>query len=117
MQDKIRLYRLNAQQRRNALKIIGGVLEKKREIVFAFAHGSFCDEPAFRDIDLGIFLQGVKKEEYSDIALKLSSEIEEGLAEALRAMGKTVHVVLPSEPGVQTKMSDPSPLTPVTLLL
>ncbi|MEW6104692.1 MAG: hypothetical protein AB1630_12920 [bacterium] len=51
-------------KKKQRLKIIGKikqVLLNKQEIVFAFIFGSFLDEPSFRDIDIGVYLDKIKQ--------------------------------------------------------
>lgn len=57
------------------IKKIKKVLLKRKEIVFGFIFGSFLDSPSFRDIDVGVYLQGVKKGKFFAYELELSQEI------------------------------------------
>ncbi|OGZ33433.1 MAG: hypothetical protein A2174_01195 [Candidatus Portnoybacteria bacterium RBG_13_41_18] len=59
-----------------------GITEKIKEIflaekgvVFAYVFGSFLDLPSFRDIDIGIYLDSIKKEEIDNFEMKLSGKI------------------------------------------
>ena len=54
---------------------------------------------------------------YGTILSELVSWPEKPLGEPSQYSAQVQVVVSPSEPGVQTKMSEPSPLTPLTLKL
>ena len=51
------------------------ILSKKDEVLFAYIHGSF-DELHFRDVDVAVYVDEEKVEDFLDYELKLSIEIE-----------------------------------------
>lgn len=52
-------------------------LSKRADIVFAYVFGSFLDAPSFRDIDIGVYVKDVKKEQVFDVELALSKIISD----------------------------------------
>ncbi|WP_456471984.1 type VII toxin-antitoxin system MntA family adenylyltransferase antitoxin [Methanocaldococcus sp.] len=56
-------------------KRIKKILAEKDEIIFAYLHGSF-NEIYFRDIDIAVYVDENKVEDFLDYELKLSTEIE-----------------------------------------
>lgn len=67
---------LTEKQRSDVTGKITAVLAEKPEVVFAFLHGSFLDGPFFRDIDLGIYVEGVDRADFWDYEAALAQEIE-----------------------------------------
>ena len=51
------------------------VLLEEKGIVFAFVFGSFLDAPSFRDIDIGIYANDIKRDYVFDYELDLSKKI------------------------------------------
>jgi predicted nucleotidyltransferase len=51
-----RYYQLPRYEREVIKHQITDFLRKRREILFAYLHGSFLDGPRFRDIDIALFL-------------------------------------------------------------
>ncbi len=51
------------------------VLTEKDEVIFAYLHGSF-DEIYFRDVDIAVYVDESKVEDFLDYELSLSVEIE-----------------------------------------
>lgn len=50
-------------------------LENKNNIVFAYIFGSFSDAPSFRDIDIGVYMTEIEKDNVFDQELQLTNEI------------------------------------------
>jgi len=67
---------LGKEQRNEVTKAITAVLFERQEIVFAFVHGSFLSGSVFRDIDLGIFVEGIDRADFWDYEAALAQEIE-----------------------------------------
>lgn len=53
------------------------ILAEKGEVVFAVAYGSFLSSPSFRDIDIGIYLKSVKKEDILSYEAEIAGKIAE----------------------------------------
>lgn len=51
---------------------------KRKEIVFAYFYGSFLEDPCFRDIDIGVYLNEkvIKPTKFFRYQLKISGELE-----------------------------------------
>ena len=65
----------NKGKRREVREKIKQTLLTRKEIVFAFIFGSFLDSPSFRDIDIGVYLKSIKKEDIFDYELNLAEKI------------------------------------------
>ncbi|KAF5059063.1 polymerase beta, Nucleotidyltransferase [anaerobic digester metagenome] len=77
--QSIKRYEITDIQRKHVLDIIRSVLMGKKEIVFAYIHGSFLQNH-FRDVDLAIYLdENLKREEALHFELALERELDEGL--------------------------------------
>lgn len=77
--DRIKSHRLSQEQRCEVIEKITKVISGKPEILLAFLHGSFFHEPFFRDIDLGIYVQGIKFTDFWDYEYTLSRQIKDVL--------------------------------------
>ena len=64
------------EEREQLIKKITDRLLLKKDIVFAYIHGSFLTSESFRDIDIGIFVSTAKDFIFeSDISYELSSAL------------------------------------------
>lgn len=68
-------FSIKQNERQEITKKIKQVLLEKEDVVFVFIFGSFLDSPSFRDIDIGIYVDGIRKDEVFDYELKLSKRI------------------------------------------
>ncbi|WP_048098095.1 nucleotidyltransferase domain-containing protein [Archaeoglobus sulfaticallidus] len=59
-------------------KKIKKILAEKDEVIFAYLHGSF-NEIYFRDVDIAVYVDENKVEDFLDYELKLSAEIEKAV--------------------------------------
>lgn len=50
-------------------------LSKEEEIVFAFLFGSFLDSPSFKDVDIGVYVDEIRKDEILNYELELSKNL------------------------------------------
>jgi len=66
---------LEPNKRREITKKIKQVLLEEKNLVFAFIFGSFLNAPSFKDIDIGIYVKKIEKEEIFDYELKISKKI------------------------------------------
>ncbi len=74
--DKIRRYFLSKKEKQKIEIILRGILEKRKEIIFAYIFGSFLDNLSFRDIDIGVYIKNIVKKEAFNYELRLGYEIE-----------------------------------------
>ncbi|MBU1102496.1 nucleotidyltransferase domain-containing protein [Patescibacteria group bacterium] len=63
---------IKLDEREEIIEKIKGVFSERENVVFAFVFGSFLNAPAFRDIDIGVYADKIKKDEVFDYELKLS---------------------------------------------
>lgn len=66
---------MEKEKRQEIIEKTKEIFAKKEEVVFAFVFGSFLNSPSFHDIDVGIYVKGINKDEFSDYELKISREI------------------------------------------
>lgn len=66
------------KERRSICRLAASLLAKRKEIVFAYAFGSFVEEAAFRDVDIGVYLQAeiIPRENVLEYELSLGAELE-----------------------------------------
>lgn len=74
------LYNLTNNEKLKLIDKLTSILEKDDRILFAYLHGSFNDENAFRDIDIAVYLQPMTPGEM----LKLELHLEEILESAVK---------------------------------
>ncbi len=68
---------LSQDQKEQMIKTLVEVLRHYEEIEFAYLYGSFLNTLPFHDIDLGIYVKGIKEEESTPYGLDLSQELSE----------------------------------------
>jgi uncharacterized protein len=71
--------RLSAKEKEVLIKNISDVLKAKEYIIFAYIFGSFASEGSFQDIDVGIFISGVKDRSPLRLELETESELEDAI--------------------------------------
>lgn len=54
--EKLRLYRLSKDEKRELIKRIKDILSEKDEIIVAIIYGSFLEGLNFRDIDVAVYV-------------------------------------------------------------
>jgi len=82
---------LGKEQRDEVTKSITAVLFERQEIVFAFVHGSFLTGSVFRDIDLGIFVEGIDRADFWDYEAEIALKIEETLSRRFLVEPKVIN--------------------------
>lgn len=70
-------FSIKPSEKKEMIEKIKGVLFQEKSIVFAFLFGSFLDQPSFRDIDIGIYVKNIKKNEIFNYELELSKKLAE----------------------------------------
>ncbi|MCX9029528.1 MAG: nucleotidyltransferase domain-containing protein [Candidatus Methanoperedens sp.] len=66
---------MDVKAKENIKSAIREILKTKKEVRFAFLHGSFLEERSFHDIDVAVFISGIP-EDFFDYELSLSSILE-----------------------------------------
>lgn len=71
-------YTLSKKEKERVIKKIKKQLFQRKEIVFAYLYGSFLEDPCFRDIDVGIYLNEkmIKPEKFFRYQMELSGIIK-----------------------------------------
>ncbi|HII67643.1 MAG TPA: nucleotidyltransferase domain-containing protein, partial [Thermococcaceae archaeon] len=67
----MRIYNLPSEDREKIKKRITDFLINRKEVLFAYIHGSFIENRPFRDIDVAIYVDGDH-----DLAYELEMEEE-----------------------------------------
>ncbi|MGB9803696.1 nucleotidyltransferase domain-containing protein [Desulfofundulus sp.] len=59
-------------------RLAARLLAKRKEIIFAYAFGSFVEKAAFRDIDIGVYLkkETISREKVVEYEFSLGAELE-----------------------------------------
>jgi uncharacterized protein len=75
-----KIFQLDGEERTRFIQRLTEQLQSHHEIVFAYLFGSFADGVSFHDVDVGVYLSNIRKEEstyYSlDLAHILSKELQ-----------------------------------------
>ena len=79
MSLKIVTHTMTRDQREEILDRAGRHLSLRPEILFAYAHGSFLQEPFFRDLDVAVFVDERPKGLRTFYELNLEEELEKNL--------------------------------------
>ena len=66
-------------EKEKLVRRIKDVLSSYKEISFAYIFGSFTDSSTFRDIDIGIYLYNIKREEVFDFEFRVSEKLSEAI--------------------------------------
>ena len=70
---------MKKEDKEKLIRRIKDVLSSYKEISFAYIFGSFTDSSTFRDIDIGIYLYNIKREEVFDFEFRVSEKISEAI--------------------------------------
>lgn len=73
--DKKEFLSLSQNERRKVADKIKQTLLADKEVVFAYIFGSFISSPSFRDVDVGIYLKNISKEEIFEKEVEMSKKI------------------------------------------
>ncbi len=71
---KEQLHRADSEQRREIEESLAGELAGVGDLAFAYTYGSYADMEPFHDIDVGVYLKDVQREE-TQRALALSEQL------------------------------------------
>lgn len=70
-------YRMSLEEKERVKEILKCALADREEVVFAFIYGSFIDDKnlPFRDVDVGIYAEGMDEKESVWYGIDLSDEL------------------------------------------
>lgn len=75
--DRKEYLSISQTERQKIAEKIKRLLLSEKEVVFAYAFGSFLNSPTFRDIDVGIYVDNFAKEKVFDKEVELAKKISE----------------------------------------
>ena len=64
-------------EKKEIIEQIRQLLFEQKEVMFAFVFGSFLDSLSFRDIDVGIYVDGIAESQFFDLELRISEVISD----------------------------------------
>jgi predicted nucleotidyltransferase len=73
---KQKLYRLTDEEKQGVLKRLAGSLERRDDVLFAYAYGSFAEDMPFHDIDVGVYVSNVDQASALEYAVELAGTLE-----------------------------------------
>lgn len=76
---KQKVYYLEQEERKRLMKYLTEVLKKRNDVVFAYVYGSFAEGLPFHDIDVGVYVSEIKKEEATFYSLELAQRFSNEL--------------------------------------
>ena len=76
---KQKVYYLEQEERKRLMKYLTEVLKKRNDVVFAYVYGSFAEGLPFHDIDVGVYISEIKKEESTLYSLELAQRFSNEL--------------------------------------
>lgn len=69
---KQKTFFLNQKQKEQLVRHLENILRAREEVVFAYLYGSFAENLPLHDIDVGIYVKGIEREECTSYSLALS---------------------------------------------
>ncbi|MBS3907546.1 MAG: nucleotidyltransferase domain-containing protein [Syntrophaceae bacterium] len=76
---KLRRFDLEKDKRERLVQRLEAMLRKHGEVVFAYIYGSFTEGLPFHDIDVGVYISEITKEESTNYSLDLSQGLSREL--------------------------------------
>ena len=76
---KQKVYYLEQEERKRLMKYLTEVLKKRNDVVFAYVYGSFAEGLPFHDIDVGVYISEIRKEESTLYSLELAQRFSNEL--------------------------------------
>lgn len=70
--NKKKTYQLSGEEKQQIMQRLASFMDNQDEVVFAYAYGSFTEDIPFHDIDVGVYVSDINKEDASSYALDLS---------------------------------------------
>jgi hypothetical protein len=69
---KRKIFHLSEDEAARLIQRLIDILKERGEIVFAYLYGSFAEGRAFHDVDLGVYVSGIREEDSLDYALDMA---------------------------------------------
>ena len=70
-----RLHRMSGEERQSVERDLASELAPDPNVVFAYLYGSFVDAQPFHDVDVGVYLQTLRPEAATTVALDWSQRL------------------------------------------
>ena len=74
-----RIYKFSREERRKIRKNLEEILRGEEEVEFAYLYGSFIEDLPFHDLDVGVYLEGLKKTGAISQAIQLAQMLSSRL--------------------------------------
>ena len=68
-------YRLAFPEKQAVIRRLAEELQSRKEVAFAYLHGTFTEDMPFHDVDVGIYLSGISEAEAGIFAVELASKL------------------------------------------
>jgi len=69
---EVKRHKIGETEYNHLISLLAKKLEKRREIVFSYLHGSFLNRNNFGDIDIAVYVQGLPENKYLDYEFNLN---------------------------------------------
>jgi len=76
---KRKVYQLSREGKEELFERLRDFLRSREEVTFAYVFGSFLQEEAFHDIDIGVYLSEIPQEQSTQYGLALSQTLSSSL--------------------------------------
>jgi len=70
-----KVYQLSVEEKEQIMQRLAVLMKNQEQVIFAYIYGSFTEDIPFHDIDVGVYVKDIKKEEASSYALELSQTL------------------------------------------
>jgi predicted nucleotidyltransferase len=78
------LFHHSPGERAQVLEAITQAVKARPQVLFAYVHGSFLEDRAVHDVDVGLYLDSDEGGETTFLSLDLAAELEQALPAAIR---------------------------------
>lgn len=72
-----RLHRMNRKERSRIEQCLAAELASDRRLTFAYLYGSFVESQPFHDVDVGVYLENVRADRVTAMALDLAQRLSD----------------------------------------
>lgn len=72
---KHKVYYLSPEERLKIIERLADFTRNRQEVSFAYVYGSFAEEMPFHDIDMGVYVAGIKAEDSTMYAIEMAQAI------------------------------------------
>jgi predicted nucleotidyltransferase len=77
--DEGKRFSVSEENYKDIVGVIKTILNNRKEIIFAYLHGSFLARTNFGDVDIAIYLSGVQEEKFMQYEFKLEQILESAI--------------------------------------